>query len=653
MISLQTAVPGYDSAVSAVQAGADELLLRLWDGAQGTSMADAVRYCRRRSVKTILDLSGRMTDSRITELAGKLAKLYLWGLDAALASDYGVARMIKMAAPDIELHLAGGIHNLGGVRIAAEAGARRALLEPGLPMDEIRYICRSSPVETQVAAYGRQCPMSGGLPCFLGDQDGGECRLLCRKRYGYDGKADDTPLEPKLINLLPELPALAAAGVAAVSISSDNDIILPANGVLLGVGERRPDTALIGKARGLLSGGEDVGANPSERQRVPVRFYCLIERGEPVRLAVNDDRGNTEVISGSVPVPSVTELLDAEVNTQLYKTSGTPYRCEEARTRLRPGLNISLSALRDMKKELLAKLDEVRTAPPERSKGRYHAGVKLLPRREQPEVTVQLSGMRQLSGELLAMRPACVYIPLAELCASPEKTQALCRSGIAVAAAMPRVIHDSETQEVLEKLREARAMGVSQALVYNPGHAELAVSSGFGVRGEFYCANSQALKEYKQRGYMSVMLTMGLGLDALADISHSIDTELMVYGRLPLLLSERCLIKTPSGLCRCDGTVELVDEEGRRCPVVRESGHRSLVYGAGKLWMATHRALWAGIGLWAGRLVFTTENNREVVQVAERFLGEGRYAPNSAYTGFYIREEPAQGKRSPPKNIFF
>lgn len=654
MIILQTTASGFDSAAAAVQAGADELLLRLWDDAPGASMTDTIKYCRKRSVKTVLDLTGRMTDDQIAEAAVKLAKLYTRGLDAALVSDRGALRMVRMTAPDIELHVAGGIHNLSGARDAEEAGARRAVLAPGLPMDSILYICRNSPIEIQVAAYGRECPMSGGFPCFLGGQDGGTCKLACRRRYGYDGKADETPLEPRLIDMLSELPALDAAGVAAVGIAGNNDVVLPANGVLSGNGDRRPpDAALLGRVRKLLSGGDDIGANPAERQRVPVRFYCLIESGEPVRLAVNDDRGHTEVISGPLPIRSDTELLDVEVNTQLYKTAGTPYRCEEARTRLRPGLNISLSALRNMKRDLLLKLDETRTAPPKRDAGRYHSGVKLLPRKEPPEITVQLSSVRQLSGELISMRPACIYLPLPDLCRNPEKTSALCRSGITVVAVMPRVIYDGESGEVLEKLSAARGLGVSQALVYHPGHAELAVSAGYSVRGEFHCANSQALKEYKQKGYLSVMLTMGLELGKIKEISHSIDTELTVYGRMPLLLSERCLIKTPAGLCRCDGTVELVDEEGQRCPMVRESGHRSLVYGAGKLWMAPHRRLWSGIGLWAGRLVFTTENNREVVQVTERFLGEGRYVPNRATAGFYIQEEASQGKRAPVKNLFF
>lgn len=44
---------------------------------------------------------------------------------------------------------------------------------------------------------------------------------------------------------------------------------------------------------------------------------------------------------------------------------------------------------------------------------------------------------------------------------------------------------------------------------------------------------------------------------------------------------------------------------------------------------------WQRLGLWAGRLMFTTENARECVQVLERYLGRGSYQPND-YTGACI-----------------
>ena len=43
-------------------------------------------------------------------------------------------------------------------------------------------------------------------------------------------------------------------------------------------------------------------------------------------------------------------------------------------------------------------------------------------------------------------------------------------------------------------------------------------------------------------------------------------------------------------------------------------------------------------GIWGARLLFTTENPRECVQVAERYLGRGRYEPNDFTRGLYYRD---------------
>ena len=44
------------------------------------------------------------------------------------------------------------------------------------------------------------------------------------------------------------------------------------------------------------------------------------------------------------------------------------------------------------------------------------------------------------------------------------------------------------------------------------------------------------------------------------------------------------------------------------------------------------------IGLWAQRLLFTTENPRECVQVAQRYLEQGSWTPNEYTRGLYYRD---------------
>ena len=64
---------------------------------------------------------------------------------------------------------------------------------------------------------------------------------------------------------------------------------------------------------------------------------------------------------------------------------------------------------------------------------------------------------------------------------------------------------------------------------------------------------------------------------------------------------------------------------------------RSEILNSQKLFLADKAADVQTLGLWAQRLMFTTENPRECVQVAERYLNRGGWTPNEYTRGLYYR----------------
>ncbi len=67
-------------------------------------------------------------------------------------------------------------------------------------------------------------------------------------------------------------------------------------------------------------------------------------------------------------------------------------------------------------------------------------------------------------------------------------------------------------------------------------------------------------------------------------------------------------------------------------------GCRNELLNSQKLFLADKAADYRRIGLWAQRLLFTTENPRECVQVAQRYLEQGSWAPNEYTRGLYYRD---------------
>ena len=101
------------------------------------------------------------------------------------------------------------------------------------------------------------------------------------------------------------------------------------------------------------------------------------------------------------------------------------------------------------------------------------------------------------------------------------------------------------------------------------------------------------------------------------------------------LLKQASLRTTAAGKPYLAGL--LTDRTGTSFPVVKAPGCRNEIFNSKKIFLADKQSDWAKLGLWAGRLYFTTENAVECVQVMERYMGKGRFEPNEFTRGLYYR----------------
>ena len=115
------------------------------------------------------------------------------------------------------------------------------------------------------------------------------------------------------------------------------------------------------------------------------------------------------------------------------------------------------------------------------------------------------------------------------------------------------------------------------------------------------------------------------------------DTELVIYGRLPAMISETCLIKESAGRCSCTTPAQMADTHGGVWPVTKHFGCRNTVWMAKKIWMEDLTSEWIQCGLWAVRLNFSTESPRECLDVANAYIRGESYRPNGMTRGAYLR----------------
>ena len=691
MLELLAPAGSPEAVVAAVQNGADAVYLGLggFNARRGAKnftdqeFLDAVKYCHGRGCKVYVTMNTLCADRELPELARLAAFVSDAGADAALVQDLGAARVIRSVCPDLPLHASTqmSIHNLAGVHAAAQLGMKRVVLARELSREQIRLIAARAPIETEVFVHGALCFCHSGqcyLSSLIGRRSGnrGMCAQPCRMQYSMGRRMDDYPLSLKDNCLVDHLDELDAAGVSCVKIEGrmkrpeytaivtqiyhraihegvpptekDMDKLRLAfsrdgftDGYFTGKKDEmfgvrgqadRDANQLFNEARRAYAAGE--------MRRVDVDFHMVLRGGSRSMLAAADSDGHRAAVYGAVPAPAQSAPMTlSAVSAQLYKTGGTPYRCRNVSGDIEPGLFLPAAAINELRRSVLAELTAQRGQPPRRRQGNMPRVYPGPAEHRQPLLNLQVLTREQLTPELAETKPANVYVPLEILSAAPEAVKPFTENSCGIVAVLPRVITDTEMADVLGMLRRAHDAGVSEALAGNLGHIALARGLGFSVRGDFglNAFNAQTLQVLADAGLLSATASFELRIAQIRDLVKCLDTEMILYGRLPCMVSDQCIISRASGSHSCQTPAALSDRMGSVFPVVKEFGCRNVILNAHKLFLADKLEDIAGCGLWAGRLMFTTESPRECVMVTKAFQGRSDYRPNGLTRGLYYR----------------
>ena len=690
MIELLAPAGSMDALRAAVQNGANAVYLGCgaFNARQSAknftiqSLAEAVKYCHVRGVEVHLTLNTLVSDKEMADCVKLIQAAAECGVDAFIVQDLGVVQLCRQIAPEVPLHGSTQmtIHSLSGVLLCAAWGFSRVVLSRELSREEIRYICKHSPIEIEVFGHGALC-MSYSGQCYLsaaiGGRSGnrGRCAQPCRQCYGYSRRENRYPLSLKdncLVSYLRELEAMGVASLKLEGRMKRPEYVAVVTDVYRRAldGEkvtREMTDALLtafnrqGFTDGYYTGklGKDMfgiredkgdeapwmrGARQSyegaENPLVNVAMHMVVRQGIS-SLTVIDPEGRRCTVTGPAPEQARTQPLTLEqLESRLPKTGGTPYRCVRVTADIAPGLTLSASAINALRRDGLNQLTAVRGRRPQRQ---ILAMPKLAHQKgpqQAPGYTIQVTTREQITAKVLKMNPEMLYVPLHILTADEAFTRQLAKA-VPVAATLPRIVHDGQMGKLKESLAAVRRLGVKAALVGNLGLMLPVREAGMEVRGDFglNLYNSVSMLAVQELELKSAMLSFEMTLPQVRDISKPVPAELLAYGRLPLMVTENCLIRGKSGECACHlGQTKLVDKTGAEFPVIRDGNScRSVLLNGKKLnWLDRQKDL-GKLGLWAVRLYFTTENAQEVDRVLQSCVSPIPFDPGACTRGLYLR----------------
>ena len=675
----------WEAMVAAVQNGADAVYFGAGDynarrGAKNFTLEElpkAVAYCHLRGVRVYLTVNTLLTDRELAGAADLLREASRCGVDAIIVQDWGVVRLAQAVAPDLPLHGSTqmSVHTLSGVKALSELGLRCAVLARELSGEEIAAICKESPIAIEAFGHGALCMCYSGqcaMSALIGGRSGnrGACAQPCRLPYRVDDGKQGHPLSLKDACLARYLPELLDMGVASLKLEGRMKrpeyvaVITQIYSRLCkehrgATAEEERTLALAFSRSGFTDGywrgkrgPEMFGIRPEntpdpgelfakakaaydreDMRRVPVELTARLAAGVPASLTVQDRDGNAVTVTGASPEEARSRGLTAEdVRDRLSKTGGTVFTVENASVEVEEGLHLSAADLNALRREGMEALAERRTALPERRSFPTPSLPKAEVRRERPLLTVSVQRPEQVSKELLAQAPAVVSVPV-WLWEQVDPRQG---SGETVfSLELPRIWRDRDEPWLLEQMQRAKERGYTAAQIHNIGQIALVRSAGLLPRGDFglNIFNSMAVEFLQQQGLHSATLSFELRHEQMRDVRKVVPCEAVAYGRLPLMLTENCLVANRYG-CKsrdlkgpCAAGHTLTDRRGERFPVCPVFGCRSEIEN-GKILFLADKPEWERLGLTYARLRFTTETAAECAAVLRRYRGEGDWSPD-------------------------
>ncbi len=608
-------------------------------------MKEAIALAHIYGVKVYVTQNTLVYDREIKDYLSAAESALMAGADALIVADIGGAAEIRRHFPTAVLHASTQMsgHCVDAAERLAALGFSRMVCAREMSMRDLSYFTAHSPIEAEVFVHGALCVCHSGQCLFsslVGGRSGnrGECAQPCR--LPFDGKY---PLSLKDLALARHIPKLMEMGVASLKIegrmkspeyvrdvasvyrslldgkrgASDEEMrflasVFSRGGFTDGYFTKKIGHSMLGvRSEDDKSATRELVPFRGITRKLPSAMCAVIEKDKPARVTLSA-RGMTGEATGQVPTEALSAPLTVEsAGKNLSKLGSTPFCLSDFSLTLDEGLMMPLSALNALRREAADDLLKKLTKVPEIQKD--IASPLLAHGRCEYRRTAVFRHPEQIPNGAREYFDL-IYLPLERFDGSTD------------GVALPPVIFDGERGEIKRQLKKARELGASHALVGNVGHLELAHSMGFSVHGDLRLnvCNRASAATLEGLGFEDVVLSPELSLPKIRDIGGA--SRAIVYGRIPLMVLEKCVGKELSGCEACGkGRAMLRDRRGVSFPILREWEHRSVIYNSLPTAMPEQMGEFRRTGA-CEHYIFSTETREMCAKVIKAYR-EGKSLP--------------------------
>lgn len=668
----------FDALVAAVRCGANAVYLggKAFNARRNASnfgdeeLKKAVDYCHARNVKVYLTLNTLASDSELSTAYDAIRSACESNVDALILQDIGLAALVRRVCLSVPLHASTqmSVQSIEGIRTLEKMGFTRVVLPRELSEKEIAEISAQTDMELEHFVHGALCMCVSGqclMSSVLGGRSGnrGLCAQPCRLPFGINGKGGNN-LSLKDNSLVEELDRLERAGIcsfkiegrmkrpeyvsAAVTacknslnnindynISSSLRAVFSRSGFTKGYFEGKLGKDMFGtrqkedveKAASVLSGLQRLYDN--ENPLIPVDFRLTFKENQPIKLTASALEKTVEITGERAPEKALNKpLSETDLIQRISKCGGTQFYANKTEVDFDSGLIVSAGALNALRRDALAALEneiigessyevsdfEFEKNPHFAAKFAYHARFF-----KENQIPDNLNG---ISRAILPIEVSC------------ETVERLAAAGIETAIEIPAPVF-GESEKYINKLTELKKHGVSLAWVCTLDGVGIAEKAGFDVAFGFgtNIFNSLSLNEAEKLGAKDSLLSCEINLGDANRLGGDIPRGVMVYGRIPLMLTRNCPVKNKLTCAECRSKSVLVDRMGVKFPVICKNG-ASFILNSRPLWATDKKSEMRNLDF--GLLYFTNENKSECEGLIAACIGGD--TPQGEFTrGLYFK----------------
>ena len=390
----------------------------------------------------------------------------------------------------------------------------------------------------------------------------------------------------------------------------------------------------IGRMKGNISAGDKVyrisskslsdfakkSYESAENIKIPLNCTVTIKKDSPIKMKISTiNNGNSiynninfEVSSNTVPIDALKTPISVErVVKQISKTNNTPYYFQNITVLLDDGLYVpSISSLNDLRRSALEKLEEEIikkvARKPIKVSNKKEETITYTPNLEHPNIALSLRNLYfdYDYSKLHKQKITKIYIAL-KLLVNKNYYDIIdyLSENYNLYVYMPSIIKANYKNIILNSLDSITARFNIKGFVIS-NLADLNFLEKYKNNYDFVgnyslnVFNNYSIDEYKKLGLNRVTLSRELNHNDIEEILHSssVDTELIVYGSLPVMASNYCFLGKTNKChpdcgtkCQRENIYYLKDRLGFKFRVIPDNLQTvTLIFNSKKLSIATN-----------------------------------------------------------------